>query len=309
MKIETKQDYLALSNMLLTTTLLSNDFNDDLDRDSSKIVDFIGKVFDYSEKDIYLCSKLIKDDLTIISKNEDVDAYQGDKDRELVSDYEDLIYLKSEAILKINNIFNQYAKSNFEESYFDYHSFRSYFPVIRFNELKKASAKGNVDINRTVAILLALGIGCEKNINSAIYRFKQCAYWGDTSSLFYLAYLYKEVGDSENHELFYNLTKLFEYIYDGKTMLPKEVEQDLNKKIIDEFALISSIVLDIRKTCNLYDINYSFVEVMLMDSLSYSKKMSFINNYKTEEWRDASNSSHNPRGTLFFKSKEGRNHE
>lgn len=309
MKIETKQNYLAISNMLLTTTLLSNDFNDNLDIDSSKIIDFIGKVFNYSEKDIYLLTKYIQDDLTILSKLEDVDAYRCDKNNDKFKDIDDLLYLKSEAISKIYKIYTQYTNSNFDQSYFDYSNLRSYFPLIRFNELRKASAKGNIDVNRTVAILLVLGIGCEKNIKSAIYRFKQCAYWGDVPSLFYLSYLYKEIDDTKNYELFSNLSKLFEYLYEGKTVLPKEVKKDLDKRTIDEFSLISSIVFDVKKTYNLYDIDYSFVEVMLMDSIGFNKKMNFINNYKNEEWREASNSSHNPRASMFFKTKEERKHE
>lgn len=307
MEIKDTQNYLAIKTMLSTITLLSNDFNDSLDNDSFEIINFIGDVFNLNSNDINTYSKLIKDDLTIISKLEDVKAFKENYGQ--TSDIDNMLYLKSEVLLDINNIYEEYRKSNFNESYFDYYNFRPYFSLIRFNELENASRKGNVEINRTVAILLTIGIGREKDIESAIYRFKQCAYWGDQVSIFFLAYLYNKLNDEKNYNLYFELSKYYELIFEGKTILPKEIANQVNIKVIEEYSLIASTILDIKKVYKLNDINYSFIEIMLMDSISYAQKMNYINNYKLEKWRNASNPSNKSSVSLILKAKEVRSDE
>lgn len=303
MKSSNKLKYLAISDMLLMVTLLSNDFNKDLDNDSFKVIKFIGKAFNWSNEEIEKYYKLISNDLTVISRLKDIDAFKNDKNKMMDEELESLLYLKCETLSKIKNIFNQYKQSNFDESYFDYEYLRPYYGFIRFNELTKVSAKGNIDVNRTVAILLAFGIGCESNRKAAEYKLKQCVYWGDYISLIYLVYLSYLMGEGDNYHLYLELSNLYDYIIEGKTMLPESIKKNLNKKVIEEFSIISSITLDIRKMNNLDDINYSFIEVILKDSLSYSQKMKYINDYKYGEWREDFISTQN-KNSLFFEHKE-----
>ena len=303
MILNNKLKYLAISDMLLTITLLSNDFNKDLDNDSFKVIKFIGKSFNWSNDEIEKYHHLISDNLTVISRLKDIEAFKNDKNKKMNEELESLLYLKCETLSKIKNIFNQYQQSDFDESYFDYEYLRPYYEFIRFNELLKASAKGNIDINRTVAFLLAFGIGCKANRKAAKYKLKQCVYWGDYISLFYLSYLSYLMGEGDDYHLYLDLSNLYDYIIEGKTVLPQDIKKKLNKKVIEEFSIISSITLDIRKTNNLNDINYSFIEVILKDSISYSQKMNYINDYKYGEWREELNSTKG-KNSLFFEHKE-----
>ena len=300
-----KHNFFAISVILLTTTMLSNSFNEQLEEDAIKVIDFIGNAFKLDEKEIKKYKALIPDDLTILSTTGDVDAYfgnNGDAEYPLIRDF---LYLKAEAILKILNIYNLFASSTFNQHYFDYKYLRPYFSDIRFKELELSSVKGNIEINRTVAIMLAIGIGCDQDVEAAIYRFKQCAYWGDISSLLYLSYLYELKGDKENSELFLNLTHFEKQIMEGRTLISKEDKEKYEEKTLQTFIIISSIKQDIVLSYNVSDIDYSFVEVMLMDNIDYYTKLDCINNYRSQQWKEITNPSINPNKTLGFKIKGG----
>lgn len=290
MDIKENRKYLAISDMLLSITMLSNKFDDQLDEDAYKIVKFIGKTFKFEESEINECIKLIKDDLTILSTITDVIAYNGNKGNKEYQDIADFLYLKSEALLKIYKIYNQLVDTNFNQIYFDYRYLRQYFPTIRFQELEKFSLKGDVDVNRTIAIMLALGIGCKKDINKAIIHFKQCAYWGDLNSLYYLTYLHSLKNDEENAKLFSDLSKLSNFMLEGRTIIPKEVAEKYDNKTLDEYKIISSIFLDIVLFFHAPDINHSFLEVIFDDNFSYYEKMKLINSYRFENWKKYTNS-------------------
>ena len=277
-----KPNYLAVSNALLFSTMLSNNFNEALEQDTNKIIDFVSSAFKLAENDVARCKKLFSDELTILSTTKDVDAYltnQGDKDYPEISDF---LYLKSQVLLKINNIHDSFTKANFNQFYFDYSYLRSYYPEIRFKELEASSTKGNVDINRTVAMMLVLGIGCERNVESGIYRFKQCAYWGDTSSFVFLAYLYETQKDEKNAKLYGNLVNLRENLKEGRTLIPENLKPKYDKLTIQTYQVIASIVQDIVYAYEEYEIDYSFLEAIFMEKLDYFKKMELINDYRRQ---------------------------
>lgn len=283
--IKDNKTYLAISDMLLVTTMLSNEFNDKLNEDASKIIRFIGNVFDLQKQEINECINLILNDLTSLSTTKDVKAFNGNRgvnDFTLIADF---AYLKSEAILKIQKINTWLEMTNRNGSCFDYGYLRKYFPVIRYEELKSCSFNGNVDVNRTVAILQSIGIGCTKDIDKAIYRFKECAYWGDITSLYYLSYLYSLKNDKKSSKLYSSLSKLNKFILEGRTILPHDVQEKYNEKTLEEFKIISSIFQDIVLYFKMFEINQSFLEVVLSEDNNYSKRMLYINEFRDEEWK------------------------
>lgn len=298
-----KPNYLAVSNALLFSTMLSNNFNEALEQDTNKIIDFVSRAFKLDENNANKCKKLFSDELTILSTTKDVDAYlsnQGDQDYPEISDF---LYLKSQVLLKINNIHDSFTKANFNQFYFDYSYLRSYYPEIRFKELEASSTKGNVDINRTVALMLVLGIGCEKNVESGIYRFKQCAYWGDASSFVFLAYLYETQKDEKNAKLYANLVGLRESLKEGRTLIPEILKPKYDNLTIQTYQIIASIVQDIVFAYEEYEIDYSFLEAIFMEKLDYFKKMELINDYRHQTWKEITNSSYDPSKRLGFSMK------
>lgn len=300
MNLKDKQNYLAFINMLLATSILSNYFDENMINDSRKIIDFIGNVFKLNDNNINYCFKLISDDLTMISIIDDVDAYQRNVQDVNYLDISDYLYLKCETLLKLNNIHKQFEHQNLNSSLFDYRYLRRYSPDIRFKELENASKIGIIDINKSVAILQYLGIGCKKNIDTAIYRFKQCAYWGDISSLYFLAYIFKSINEEKEYKIFNELCNLSDYFLEGRTNVPSEEEYKYSKESIDEFKIISSIIQDIILSYNKTCINYSFIEVILLNNIDYYQKMKCINNYHQELWKEISNSSNDPNKKMGF---------
>lgn len=309
MEIKENKTYLAFSNMLLSITMLSNEFNNELEEDAYKIIKFIGNVFELTKQEISECRNLIRNDLTILSTNGDVIAFKENKGYKDFPAIEEFLYLKSEAILKMNKLYNQAKYTTYIESYFDYSYLRKYSSFIRFQELEDISLKGDIDINRTLGIMHFLGIGCKENIDKAIFKFKQCAYWGDIISLYFLTYLYLLKNDKKTSKLYFNLSKLSDFMLEGRTIIPNEIAEKFNDKILEEYKIISTIFLDIVLYLKSSNINQSFIEVILDDDLSFNRKMKLINNYSKEEWKKFSNPPLQSDTGNFFARKEGMKHE
>ncbi len=307
MNIGGNHHYFALSDMLLTISMLSNKFDENLDRDACSIIDFIGDAFEIPEEEKATMKKLALDDLTILSTTDDVHAYQtnnGEEEYPLISQY---LYLKSIAISRLNDIYDYLRHKPYSPSFFDYRYLRPYYPKIRFNELLLSSSSGVIDITRTVGICYATGIGCEANIDMAITRLRQCVYWGDMTSIFYLAYLYKKTGDAEKEKICSALSSLTPYFIAGQTLLSKEDKQFYGNEVAEVFAIISSIKQDIVKGNNVSCIDYSFIEVLLSEDpkLDYYQKMGCINNYTSQKWKEITNSSTDPKKMLGFRIGKG----
>ena len=300
MALNVKNNFLAISDILLMTTMLGTNFNEQLEKDAYLVVSFIGHAFGLKDEDIARIQNLISDELTVLSTTEDIKVYrvnQGEKDFPKISDY---LYLKMQAILRIDQLASYLPD---EKTYFECAYLRNYYPAIRYKELELAATRGNVDVNRATAIMQALGIGVEKSIDSAIYRLKQCAYWGDTLALYYLSYLYKERNDEDNAKLFANLSALGKYLLEGRTVLPKSIKDKYDQKTIENYAIISSVKQDVVLANNRNNIDYSFIEVILMDNLDYYSKIDCINKYKQQTWKEITNSSNNPEKKIGFRIK------
>ena len=297
-----KDNYLAISDILLTVSMLGTDFNEALEKDAGLIIDFISHSFELKEKEINQLKKLVCDDLTIISTRRDANAYQIENGGNDYPEISDLLFLKMQTIVHLDIL------KGINEMHLDYSYLRPYYPDMRFKELEQSSTIGNIEINRTVAIMLALGLGTPKDIDAAIYRFKQCAYWGDVSSLYYLAHIYQELNDENNAALFNNLIKLSPYILEGRTLLPKKDEKKYDQEVIQNFVIISTIKQDIVLASEHIrdNIDYSLLEVMFMDNLDYYVKIECINDYNSMKWKEITNSSYDPNKKLGFKLKGGK---
>ena len=303
--INDKNSYLAISDILLSVTMLSNNFNEQLEKDTLLIMDFVSKVFNLKEKDQQKYQDLILNDLTMLSTIDDVNYYMEDGAARLYPKISEPLYLKAKTINKLYDIYSSFQREGKEWFAFDYRNLRDYYPGMRFEEIESASAYGNIDINKVTAILLALGIGCKKDINAAINRFKQCAYWGDVSSLFYLAFLLLEKKDEQQASLYQNLASLSEAFLEGRTILTKEEMKKYDEETRQNYVIISSIKQDIVLAYRKNDIDYSFVDVILMNDIDYYTKMAFINKYQEKEWKELTNSSFDPKKKLGFNLKGG----
>ena len=294
------QNYVAFYNMVLATTLLSNASSDAFDEDATKIIDFIGQAYRLDEDLIAYAKRCILDDLVAISTRADVTAFVNSHtfDSE-VDELDSLFSIKADVIESIEAM-RERRDINLSTSWFDYSHYKPYYPEIRFEQLLAYAAIGNPIANKEVGILLFLGIGKAQNIPSAILRLKQCMMWGDLSVIPLLREMAKESNDEEEH-VFEELTLLMPYMQEGRTIVPKELEEKLSKESKELFVLITSIKQDIVIEVKDLYINQSFVEVMLLKDLNYYRKLYFINNYRSNEWKNATNSSNDPNSRIGFK--------
>ena len=95
MAIRNKNYYVAFSNALLTITMLSNEFNKELEQDASQLINFIFNAFKISDKEKARFKEIALNDLTVLSTIIDADAFSfnaGEMDYPEIADY---LHMKS----------------------------------------------------------------------------------------------------------------------------------------------------------------------------------------------------------------------
>ncbi len=290
-------NYEAFKEMVISTTLLGNKVDDNWKKDSLEILNFIGSAYNLNKEDLLdfediIINKLSK--LFLIS----------DAKYNLNVDINSSYYYDTKSSMII---FLQSFYSPLENYWLDYNYLNTYFPEIHFYNMNEASKFGHLIASKQIGLLYALGIGVEKNYRKAIHKFMQCAFWGDIPSVYMLAHIYKLLDDEINYSVYKDLIVLVEkYLNAGITEVN---EPNINKKSIEMFSLISSIFQDVVKPDSNKHlvIDYSFTEVMLLESVSLKNKHYYINNYTKANWRDASNNPEefNKSGILgFFREEE-----
>ncbi len=289
------EHYRAFYNMVLSTTILSNKSNEEFEKNASNIIDFIGESFKLDSSLVAECKKIILDDLTILSIMADCNALYSTRTLgSKINDADVLLDIKCDVLTKLNSLSNDamMQKMGVNQSWFDYHFFKSYQPNVRYNKINIASSVGNLICTKQVGIMKALGIGTKQDYSEAIKRFLQAALWGDVASLRYLSYVYTLIGNQEKACIFNEISELSsQYLRSGITELSDEVKKQYHEQAICYYAIISSIRQDIILRFQVFNIDFSFVEVILKDDISFKKAMKYINEYKKEQWKEETNSS------------------
>lgn len=292
------KNYEAFYDMVLMTTMLSNDMNEALEKDSKKIIDFIGEAYCLSNESIKECEDIIINELSILATMVDVETYIKSPDFEILDkNLADLYGIKCDVLSAMSSI----GHGNAGGRWFDYGHIKTYSPEVRFSQMKKTAITRSLAANKLTAIMQYLGIGTEVDLESAIIRLKQCSIWGDMVSINLLKCIFKKTNDKE-YCTYEELSKLDKYLYEGRTILPENVAKDISDEAKQLYVIISSIRQDIVYANNIQPIDYSFVEVMLLPSVDYYKKLYFINQYgiNNQEWKEITNSSNNPRQRFGF---------
>ena len=303
--MELNEKKLWYYTYIVISTTLTNAVNDQSLEDYKKVIYFSKQVFDnekvFTKKSL---EQVLFKDLTMISTFEDVKAYRNDIEKNKCKDIEEYLNLKCEVLDKIQYIYTHAPKDGY---LMDYSYLREYDSEQRFNELSNSSLNKQIDINLTLAVCLYLGIGCEKDIESSIYRFKQNAFMGDIEALYFLRAIYKELDDLNNFKLYDDLISLEKYLIEGRMNLSNSIKQKYSVKAIQTYNLISLIKENIGNTSDY--INTSFMEVILNDEVDYKKKIECINYYNTGLYKNVLINLINPSNTMSFKVKEENENE
>lgn len=296
-------NYEAFYNTLISCTALSNDFSDAYKTDATKIVELICKTYGLSDTTKTEFSTAIFDVLCQVATLSDAEAVkknEGESDR---SDEDTLFYMKSTIIEGLTHIAQTMNFGPYQDKdCFDYAYLKPYQENMRFSKLNRTASCGIVVATRQVAIMQILGIGCKQDLEAAHGRLVSCAYWGDVFSAYLLAELYGMTGKKEKHDLCLSVAKLCDkYLYTGRTVLPDDVKTEYGEEACLEYALISTILQDVIYANNLVRINFSFVEAITDEKLSYYQKMKYVNEYLQGEWQEVTNSSVSPDKKFGFR--------
>ena len=292
--------YDAFYNMTLITTMLTNVFSENYEEDAKHIILLVGKAYGLKDNEIYECEKYITDTFMDITTVSDANTFNNSQswDSNGGDDEVSLKLMKCEIVLLINDLAKNNSRIN--GSWFDYYHYKPYTREIRFNQIAQTATTGNLIANKVAAVMLYLGIGTSKDEKSAVLRLKQCALWGDVFSMYLLSLILKDKNDADSQS-FAELSSLEKYLNEGRTLLPEEAKKIIGERTRQLFACISSIRQDIILLHKVYDIDYSFVEVLLQPTVDYYKKLYYINNYSAQEWKEVTHSSINPNSKIGFK--------
>ncbi len=283
--------YEVFNQMVLSTTLLGNNVEENWKIHSANIISFLGEAYNLPAHLIYHAQEIIINDISSLFLVSDANYIFNTNTKSNTFIYE----TKAKTILFLQAFYSE------QKPYFlNYTHRNNFYPEIHFRNINEASRYGHFIACRQLGILYALGIGVEKNYDKALLKLKQSAYWGDITSIYLITYIYKLLDDSVNYNIYLDLIKLMNnYFKDGITIV---TDKSYNKKAVEIFTLIASIFQDVvklHKNKHLI-IDYSFVEVMLLDRVSINEKHRYINDYVYAKWRDASNNPNKFKTTNNF---------
>ena len=293
------ENYNAFYTMVQIAVGLSNSLTDEADEDQKKVIALVAEAYGIDKKTAAAFEKTIIDDLAGIGTESDINAFyslceQGKVTRE----EEALLRIKCEAIRSFQMAVARKPYGVHPE-WFSYQRRSTYFPTLRYAEISAAACSGLLICNRIAAVMSYLGIGTEKNVEGAMQRLRQCVLWGDEASVYLLAKIYEKEGDQQA-KTYGDLIKILPYLAEGYTILPEKASKDIAEEAKQLFAVIASIRQDIIRESERHEIDYSFVEIMMMESIDYYKKLEYINNYREGKWKDASNPAKDPNKTIGF---------
>lgn len=294
-------NYDAFYNMVLSTTIMSNAQTAEYIRDARVIIDFIGKAYELDEKLTAFCADIVLKELVRIGKTTDqMASYTLRSCNEEYTDMDSLYDVKGDVLATIQNLGGS-DDPHINWGWFDYSHYKTYQPDIRFHKIKTASSAGNLITTRQVGLLYAVGIGCEVDYDKAIRRLMQCVMWGDIPAMYYISRVYALAGDSKKSAVMRELAEIStKYLNDGCTILPQKDRDRYSEEARTYYTYVSSIKQDIVSAYSKKNIDFSFIEAILSDSLDYYARMDYINNYERQSWKEVTNSSAKPSKKIGF---------
>lgn len=303
MKNNIFKHYEQFYTMVFSTTVMSNVSSKEYVEDMTKIIEFIGKAWKSDDAFISYCKEVILgEEMMSISSLEDHQAMHAISREAFGEEVENqsILEVKCDAISELH-AFAGKRERNLNEDWFDFSQAILYEPHTRFHKIMMSAAPGHLVFARQTGLLCALGIGCEKNLQKAIYRLSQCVAWGDIPSMYLLAYAYGLAGDKENSALLYEVAELSEkYLNEGRTLIPAEDADKYSEKALTYYVFISSVKQDIVYGVGIEKIDFSFVEAMASTEIDNYARMGYINNYLKKDWKELTNSSVKPTKPVGF---------
>ena len=286
------QNIEPLNEMLMATSILSNNSCLKWKSDSAKIIEFICDAYDLN----HLVDDFKELILNTINNLTLVNEYKGlRREHNFNDEYSEIeiaYNLKGQILLQLKNIDNNLKQLGFPiANEFTYEDNNSYYAPLRLMTILKASSFGEVQFTVQAGLMYACAIGCNQDIEFAIIRLKQAAYWGYIPALKLLSKIYKDLRDETNHKLYKEIYEVCSnFFYDGIQNIPQSKKNLYSDEATTTFTLLTNIYQDV-VIPHSTRIDYSFLEVIFAEKITFVKKMIYINEYRQGEWKSALNST------------------
>lgn len=274
-------DHFEVFHMMCLSTSFMSTYNcKEFDNDAHQIIHFIGQAFHLAADIITAFEHCILGDMMNIGLITD---YQAISSTELLSHQDkeniDLYEIKGRileeiAVCEAQNyhladmrIANQ-IHAGMKYEYF-HHPYNAQFRFWYLNRLMKS---GNVDVQRQVGLLYALGIGCKKDAQKAEECFLKCILWGDTLSSVLVTWLYKITKKKVSP-----LDQLH-FCTDPSKLKGTKVQEYWNLMKLLQFHIIAPkkdpLILN------------ELADLLISNILSYPEKVDLISNFNEKTWHN-----------------------
>ena len=274
--------------MLLATAVMTNTFSPDAVRDCTDVIDFIGDAYGVSDEYKAQAAEVILHDLAIVATVQDFTAFDAAKEFDAeYTDFDRYAEVKNEIISMLENLRkNTYLQA---PGWVNYTHYCVYQREMRYRRLREHSVTGDLISTRMEGIVLALGIGCEKDTAAAERKLLQCSLWGDITAAKYLARVARMSGDGRAVYLSEYAELLDTYLAGGITVLPDKVKAKYSNEACLLYVYTSSIKYDVVYSLGNPKIDFSFLEVIMSD-IPFAEKMTYIDEYERKVWKKRTNS-------------------
>ena len=282
-------NYEVLHSMMLGCAVMTNTYSRDAVSDCERIIEFIGEAYGVSKEYTERAKEVILGELATASTNQDFAAFDSAKTYNAeYGDTERYIEVKSDIVATLETLRKNSHLEN--PGWVDYSHYCVYQSNLRYKKLAEHSVTGDLISTRQVGILLALGIGCERDLDAAARKLLQCSLWGDVSSARFLAYVAKLSGNKERAKYLSEYAELVSvYLDDGITVLPEEAKSKHTDEACILYVYTSSIKYDVVYSLGNPRIDFSFLEVIMASDIEYNEKMTYIDEYDRKKWKKCTN--------------------
>lgn len=288
-----RDHYEAFYMMTLSAAFLNSAALGEFEADAGKALAFIAEAYGLDGGILRAFSDLILGDMMKIGLISDYHALSalenlGDEDMEKLIFYE----MKGRAIEEVNRSNRRsYCHANARlnqglKEGMKYESFHhAYDAVVRFESLKMQAAFGDLGSTRQLAILYALGIGTEQDLEKAGMHLERCVMWGDVAATLLLKEVCSRKKDDAGCREFMELYQLEKkYLEDGIIRLPEDEaaagavrERYLRIALIRHYLVVQG---------KMEEIDIAFLHALSQPELSAKGKLRLISRYKDSQWKD-----------------------
>lgn len=286
--------YEAFYLMTLSVAFLNSAAFGEFEDDAEKVLSFIGKAYGLDKELVREFSGLILGDMMKIGLVSDYHALSAledlsDRDRDNLIFYE----IKGRVLEEVNRserrgYFQANSRTNQDmKAGMKYESFHhAYDPVVRFEGLRQQAGFGDLNSTRQLAVLYALGIGTERDLEKAKMHLERCVMWGNVASTILLQEVCTCGKDDKGSKEFMELYRLEKkYLEDGVISLPKNEEAAGTVK--NRYLCIALIKQYLVVQGKMEEIDIAFLNALSQPGLSLKVRLQFISRYKDFVWKNS----------------------